>query len=235
MCSGRGAGPAEEDVVQEPEELAADAVLRHDKVSRRARRSSLGGGAAGDELQGGVGEELEDGVGAQGIVVGLRAGVYDPGRPLVIDPALSYSTYLGGSGGITGTASIAVDGAGDAYITGEAAGGFPATAGALQTTSPAPDCAFVTKLYPGGTALVYSTFVSGGISGGAGDRRGRRRRCLRHPRRQLGLSRHGGRLPDRGPSSNSTGFVAKLNASGSAPAYGTYFGGNYGGGPHGSP
>lgn len=50
-------------------------------------------------------------------LVRLRLGAYDPTRPLVIDPVIDYSTYLGGSNGDAGL-SIAVDGAGRAYVTG---------------------------------------------------------------------------------------------------------------------
>jgi hypothetical protein len=49
--------------------------------------------------------------------VGFAVGAYDPTSPLVIDPVLDYSGYLGGTGYDQGTA-IAVDGAGNAYLTG---------------------------------------------------------------------------------------------------------------------
>ena len=49
--------------------------------------------------------------------VGFRVAAYDPSRPLIIDPVLVYSTYLGGSGNDVGF-GIAVDGAGSAYVTG---------------------------------------------------------------------------------------------------------------------
>src|SRR5207244_5102935 len=83
--------------------------------------------------------------------------------------ALVYSTYLGGSGFDSG-AGIAVDAAGNAYVTGfTASTDFPTTAGAFQTafagTGPFGfGDAFVTKLDPTGSALVYSTYL-----GGSGD------------------------------------------------------------------
>lgn len=49
--------------------------------------------------------------------VGFAVGAYDPSQPLVIDPALGYSTYLGGSGYDAGY-GVAVDRAGNTYVTG---------------------------------------------------------------------------------------------------------------------
>lgn len=72
--------------------------------------------------------------------------------------ALDYSTYLGGSGEAYGV-GIAVDSAGDAYVTGSAGDGFPTTPGAFQTTC----CgAFVTKFNPTGSFLYYSTYLDYG-------------------------------------------------------------------------
>ncbi len=71
------------------------------------------------------------------------------------------SALLGGSGDSTGF-GIALDGAGDAYVTGSTtASGFPTTAGALQTTFSGSTDAFVTELNPTASALVYSTFLGG--------------------------------------------------------------------------
>jgi Beta-propeller repeat len=61
-------------------------------------------------------------------------GAYDRRSPLVIDPGLLYSTFLGGSGDEVGL-GIALDGAGSAYVTGETTStAFPTTAGAFDTT-----------------------------------------------------------------------------------------------------
>ena len=95
--------------------------------------------------------------------VGFRVATYDPSRPLIIDPVLAYSTYLGGSDTDRGN-SIAVDSAGSAYVTGDTASiDFPTTAGAAQTTSAGFD-AFISKLNATGTALVYSTYLGGSDS-----------------------------------------------------------------------
>jgi hypothetical protein len=83
--------------------------------------------------------------------------------------ALVYSTYLGGQGQDHGY-GIAVDGGGNAYITGLTASpkhfpaNFPVTPGAFQTTcKPVHHCAdaFVTRINPAGSALVYSTYLGG--------------------------------------------------------------------------
>jgi hypothetical protein len=75
--------------------------------------------------------------------------------------ALVYSTYLGGSAADVGN-GIALDGVGNAYVTGEtSSANFPTAGSPFQAAlSIAPD-AFVTKLNTSGTALVYSTYLGG--------------------------------------------------------------------------
>lgn len=101
--------------------------------------------------------------GRQGVRMVL--GAYDHRRALVIDPALSYSTYLGGSDVANGDSSngIAVNAQGNAYVTGEAgSSNFPVTAGAFQTTPKGVQDVFVTELNPTGSSLIYSTYLGGG-------------------------------------------------------------------------
>jgi uncharacterized protein (TIGR03437 family) len=75
--------------------------------------------------------------------------------------AIVYSTYLGGDGNDTGT-SIALDAAGSAYICGYTdSTNFPTTAGAPQRSKAGLVDAFVAKLSPAGSALVYSTLLGG--------------------------------------------------------------------------
>jgi hypothetical protein len=77
--------------------------------------------------------------------------------------AVVYSTFLGGgpSASDSGTA-IAVDGSGNAYVTGvSTAAGFPTTSGALQGSSPGGDDAFALKLNAAGTSVTYATLLAG--------------------------------------------------------------------------
>ena len=95
--------------------------------------------------------------------IAFQIANYDRSKPLVIDPTLAFSTYLGGSGSDRGD-GIAVDSAGNAYITGSTAStDFPVTPGAFQTAKAGivEIDAFVTKMNSTGTALIYSTYFGG--------------------------------------------------------------------------
>ena len=97
--------------------------------------------------------------------VGFDIGDYDPTLPLVIDPILVYSSFLG-SGADDGAYEVSVDTAGNAFVTGYTAGvGFPTTAGAYDSTyNGGASDAFVTKLNSSGTAAIYSTYFGGSDS-----------------------------------------------------------------------
>ncbi|HEV2232875.1 MAG TPA: SBBP repeat-containing protein, partial [Terriglobia bacterium] len=103
--------------------------------------------------------------------IGFEVAAYDHTKPLVIDPVLSYSTYLGGSN-FDYAYGIAIDPAGNAYVTGQTDSvDFP-NLGQVQSSG-GGTCtddllspfvcfdAFVAKLNPAGTALIYSTFLGG--------------------------------------------------------------------------
>jgi hypothetical protein len=92
---------------------------------------------------------------------GFEVAAYDPRYPLIIDPALEYATYLGGSFWDVG-GGIAVDGEGCAYVTGYTySGDFPSTDNLIPAGARPTSLVFVTKVNPGGTGLRYSTFVGG--------------------------------------------------------------------------
>jgi len=91
--------------------------------------------------------------------IGFEIGSYNRAYPLVIDPVLSYSTYLGGSSLDRGF-GIAVDAAGNTYVTGLTfSTDFPTTTEALQVPFGGGQDAFVTKLTPDGSTIVYSTYL----------------------------------------------------------------------------
>ena len=93
--------------------------------------------------------------------IGFRVGAYDRTRPLIIDPVLSYSTYLGGSGIDEGN-SIAVDATGAVYVSGiTSSTDFPTVNAVQPTRNGRPVDLFVAKLTPDGTALVYATYLGG--------------------------------------------------------------------------
>jgi hypothetical protein len=98
-----------------------------------------------------------------GSAYGFELGAsYDPRRPLVIDPGLTYSTFLGGSSSDFG-AGIAVDGSGNAYVTGDTGSSdFPTSPGAFDTSfNGGVNDVFVTKLNSTGSDLAYSTYLGG--------------------------------------------------------------------------
>ena len=96
--------------------------------------------------------------------VGFEVATYDVEKPLIIDPMLSYSTYLGGAGDDAGHA-MAVDSKGNAYIAGETSSiDFPTTLLASQTSLRGMENVFVTKIDTtkvGVASLVYSTYIGG--------------------------------------------------------------------------
>jgi Beta-propeller repeat len=103
--------------------------------------------------------------------IGFRLARFDATRPLVIDPVLSFSTFLGGTEVDSATA-IAIDSFDNIYVAGTtSSSNFPLTAGGFQqtfaddvtqcTTTQQCSDAFVSKLSPDGSTLIYSTYLGG--------------------------------------------------------------------------
>ena len=95
---------------------------------------------------------------------------YDHRRALVIDPTVVYATYLGGTGNDS-LWGLAVDSTGSAVaVGGTNSRDFPASSGAYLSTNPntsnSYDTAFITKLAPDGSSLVFSTYLGGGTGTG---------------------------------------------------------------------
>jgi hypothetical protein len=160
--------------------------------------------------------------------VGVQVAPYDRSRPLVIDPVLVYSTYLGGSAGESGN-GIAVDGAGSAYVTGfTTSPDFPTTAGAVQTTAGGTE-AFVTKLDATGSRLVYSTYLGGSADDQAFDVAvdGAGNTYVTGFTTSTDFpTTAGGFQPSHAVAHEFDAFVAKLDATGSRLVYSTYLGGS---------
>jgi hypothetical protein len=98
---------------------------------------------------------------------------YDRSKPLILDPVLNYSTYLGGSGveNYILPVGIAVDGSGDTFVAGETTSvDFPAGTNAGITINPNPNpnsgASYVAELNPAGTQLLYSTYLVGTTTNG---------------------------------------------------------------------
>jgi hypothetical protein len=141
--------------------------------------------------------------------------------------ALSYSTYVGGSGEDFSD-GIAVGSDGSAYLTGTTGStNFP-TAAPFQANRSSEVDAFVTRVAPSGTALVYSTYLGGNSHEQA---------------RAIAVGSDGAayvtgytlstNFPTAAPLQanmvgNSDAFITKLSASGAALVYSTYFGGDSG-------
>lgn len=159
--------------------------------------------------------------------VGFHVGRFDPTRPLVIDPVLVYSTFLGGSDLDEGQ-DITVDDQGHAYVAGfTTSADFPSVTPALAPRATAND-AFVTKLSTDGSGLVFSTYLGGSdndeLYGIALDAAGNI---------YLGGATRSTNFPTVNPFAAALGgvadiFVAKLSPAGDEILYSTYLGGSVG-------
>jgi uncharacterized protein (TIGR03437 family) len=168
-----------------------------------------------------------------GSTAGFRLGAYDRTQPLVIDPVLVYSTFLGGSSADAANA-IAVDAQGNLYVSGSAGStDFPLSQGAIQGTNnsrvQAPT-AFAAKLDPTGTTLLYSTYLGGSHGdvayGLAVDTSGNA--YITGATTSADFPSTIGAFQTANPGIRSA-FISKLNPTGTALVYSTYLGGGSGG------
>ena len=161
--------------------------------------------------------------------VRFQLGQYDRSKPLIIDPVISYSTYLGGVGGYDFGWGITVDAAGNAYVAGETSSpNFPVR-NALQPTYGgglgAAGDAFVTKLNATGTQFLFSTYLGSGSLEAAQD-------IALDPSGNIYVTgwtssttfpvTAGAFQTTGGSNGNIEVFVTKLNSTGSALLYSTY-------------
>src|SRR5579863_1297939 len=157
--------------------------------------------------------------------VGFAVTRYDTRFPLVIDPVLVYSTYLGGNYEDLGNA-IAIDSAGNAYVAGETVSNNFPTKNAFQPTLKGNSNAFVSKLNASGTALIYSTYLGGSVgdygNGIAVDSAGNA--TITGFTQSPDFPTKNAFQPALRGSVNA--FVTRLNATGNALIYSTFLGGN---------
>jgi hypothetical protein len=196
-----------------------DLVLATSAGELRLRRPLIYQEAGGER------RPVEGGYVLDGDRVRFRVAPWDASRPLVIDPVLGYSTFLGGFSNDQGF-GIAVDSAGNAYVTGSTiSSNFPVSSAPLRATKAGVTDVFVTKLNPAGT-LLYSTFL-----GGNGDDAGNAIAVDAAGNAYVAGTTNSTTFPVQGAFQSTLGggndaFVAKLDPSGSTLVYSTYLGSN---------
>ena len=157
--------------------------------------------------------------------VGFTLGSYDATQPLIIDPALTYSTYLGGAVDDYGN-SIAADSLGNAYVTGSTAStNFPTVNPRQPTTAGGVD-AFVTKFDPNGVVLFSSYLGGGNDDTGYGIRVDNAGAIYVGGRTSSSTFPTTANAYHQTSAGNVEAFATKISADGQTLLYSTYFGGN---------
>ena len=157
--------------------------------------------------------------------VAFQLGKYDASRPLVIDPVLVYSTFIGGAG-FDEAFSVALDAEGNAYMAGSTdSADFPGPS-TIQPTKGAQTDAYILKVNPAGNAVVYATWLGGGVTDIANrivvDAAGSV--VVAGSTSSADFPLKDALQPTR--SGNSDAFVVRLNPAGSALVYSTLLGGS---------
>lgn len=186
---------------------------------------------------GGIRHDIAGNYRLKGNNMSFEVGAYDPTQPLVIDPVLSYSTFLGGTAS-DAAYGVAVDSSGDAYVCGYTFSlNNLITRGAFQTNYGGGYLvgdAFVAKLGSAGTNLIYCTYLGGNDDDGATavqvDGAGNAyiagwTDSANFPTTTNAISRNiSGTIFPNGHYATDV-FVAKLNPGGSNLVFSTYLGG----------
>jgi uncharacterized repeat protein (TIGR01451 family) len=160
--------------------------------------------------------------------VSFQIGGYDRTRPLVIDPTLVYSTYLGGGGDDSGS-SLAIDNSGNVYVTGTTASlNFPTKGPAFANNKGLADI-FVTRIDPTGANIIYSTYIGGSgldrADGIAVDASGNAFVVGRVDSTSTDFPTTAGSFGPSYRGGDFDGFVLKLNPQGSGLIYSSFLGG----------
>jgi uncharacterized protein (TIGR03437 family) len=161
--------------------------------------------------------------------VRFRLGAYDRTRPLTIDPALAYLSYVGGNNSET-PSGMAIDAAGNIYLAGSTgSSNFAVTNGVVQGTAGGNLDAFVSKYSPAGV-LLYSTLLGGRdrdvINDIAVDAQGSVYFCGSSASTNFPL-RNPIQADNKGGQTGLDVIFGKLNPAGTALVYASYYGGNY--------
>jgi len=190
------------------------------------------------QRQGDVRQPVDAAFVVKGQEVALAVGDYDRARELVIDPSVAYSTYLGG-GNLDEGFGIAVDSSRAAYVTGQTTSpsAFPKKGGIPPNTFVGAQDAFITKLTPDGTGLVYSTLLGGdkdstavaGTATNGGNAiavDGLGNAYVVGSTTAIDFPMAGAIIPQQTLAGKQDVFIAKLSADGSTLLYSTYLGGS---------
>ncbi len=163
---------------------------------------------------------------------GFEAEGYREGYALVVDPALSYSSFLGGSSQNRGY-GIAVDSSGNAYVVGTTLSSDFPVQGPLQGSRGGSYDAFVTKISPQGNSIIFSTYLGGSDrddgTGVAVDSGGNvyvvgKTRSPDFPTTTNAYDTSCG--TDGNCNSTNDVFLAKINPQGDSLLYSTFLGGS---------
>jgi RHS repeat-associated protein len=194
------------------------------------------------QIIGGIRHDVAGDYQLNGNRVGFEIGAYDSTQPLVIDPVLSYSSFLGGGSYNSDAYGVAVDGSGNAYVCGGTLG-IPTnliTHGAFQTNfggGTISGDAYVAKLGSTGTNLIYFTYLGGNSDDEAAsitvDNNGDAyitgfTASTNFPTKNAipGYSHINSTYNGSLGAYPVNAFVTELNSSGSNLVYSTYLGGN---------
>ena len=159
--------------------------------------------------------------------VGFDLGAYDSSRSLVIDPSLTFSTFIGGTDADWGYA-LDLDGNGNVYIAGRSLStNFPVTSGAYCQTHQGTGDIIVCKLSVNGATLVYCTYIGTSKTEEAMDIAvdGSGAAYITGMTQQSTFPITAGAY-DSTFSGDNEAIVVKLSASGTALEYSTFVGGS---------
>ena len=155
---------------------------------------------------------------------GFEVDAYDHKLPLVIDPVISYATYMGGTG-LGAVTGVALDSSGNLYAAGWTESlNFPIVLAEQAANAGGVD-AFVVKVNPSGSGLIYATYI-----GGRGDDRAAAIALDSSGEAYVAGATSSSNFPIVAAARPTLGgsksaFVLKLNAAGNTLLFSTYLGG----------